>query len=349
MQRRARSALLPSVALLLAAAACDDTTTEPPIEEPAYDSLTVDASADWVFVDFETGTTVTPTDPTTSAAWDIGFFGTSAMLNGGAAGPGELVGGCLCVNGALGGAAIMALDPEDERDTFLAVDAAMVPAEDAEIWTSDALDPAITGWYSYNPTTHVVSPAPANVWYVRTASGTAYAKFHVVGVDEPGRSHAGTVTLEFAVQPSAGAPFGDTRTLAVDLASGAKYVDLETASVVAADADGWDLRLEGWDIRVNGGVSGDGAAGAVKTGESFAEVADASNAPPSVYAADGFGGVFSDEPWYRYNLDGQHQIWPTYDVYLVDVGAEVYKVQIIGYYGADGTSRQVTFRYAPVE
>jgi hypothetical protein len=55
------------------------------------------------------------------------------------------------------------------------------------------------------------------------------------------------------------------------------------------------------------------------------------------------------KPWYRYNITGtDNQIWPTYDVYLVRRGSDVYKVQLVGYYDAGGRSRQITVRYAPL-
>ena len=193
-----------------------------------------------------------------------------------------------------------------------------------------------------------MTAVPANVWKVRTASGEAYAKFHVTGIAGATQQHAGGVTFEYAVQSSAGAAFGVPETATADVSSGAVYFDLETGSVVGA-TDDWDLLFEGWDIRVNGGVSGSGDAGAVLSGELFDDVTDASDVPARVYAGDAFGGVFEAHPWYRYNLGGNHQIWPTYDVYLVRRGDSVYKVQLTSYYGPTGDSRQITFRYARLQ
>ena len=153
---------------------------------------------------------------------------------------------------------------------------------------------------------------------LRTASGSAYVKFHVTAIEGATKENAGRVTVEFAVQPSAGAPFGPTQELVVDVSSGPAYLDLETASLVTADAE-WDLWFEGWTIRVNGGVSGSGKAGAVLSGMTFDEVTDASGMG-ALYKGVAFGGVVVAHPWYRYNLQGNHQIWPTYDVYLIRRG-----------------------------
>ena len=70
-------------------------------------------------------------------------------------------------------------------------------------------------------------------------------------------------------------------------------------------------------------------------------------ASAQVFAEDDFGGVFAEHPWYRYNLEGNHQIWPTYQVYLIRKGADVYKVQLTGYYERNtGDARHISFRYA---
>jgi hypothetical protein len=107
----------------------------------------------------------------------------------------------------------------------------------------------------------------------------------------------------------------------------------------------WDLSLDGFTIRLNGGVSGSGAAAAAETTEDFEAIATAST-DPRAYLQDNFGGVFNSHPWYRYNLTGENIIHPTFDVYLVKRGDDVYKVQLINYYGAAGEPRHITFRYA---
>ena len=337
-----------ALALLPLVGACDgDDPLGPGNEGPTYDSLTVDASTDWALVALgDPATTVSAADATTSDAWHLGFFATAVMLNGGAAGPGDVEGYCLCQQGDPSDADVMAMTAESELDDFLNVTATDVPAD--EDWVSDALDPAISGWYSYDPMTHVVSAAPENVWYVRTASGTAYAKLHVTDIQNAAMAHAGQVTFEFAVQQSAGAAFDPTETITLDASAGAVYLDLETATEVDASAE-WDIMLDGYDVRVNGGVSGSGQAGAGLSGQAFGDITDVSAAPAAAFAGDAYGGAFAADEWYRYNLDGMHQIWPTYQVFLVRTGGVTYKVQLTGYYGPTGDARQITFRYAPVE
>jgi hypothetical protein len=346
---RLRSCLL--FVAVTALAACSDSTDPAGVEEPqeTFATMTVDASEDWSYVTFtESGAQpATVADRSTSTGWHIGFFATRVMLNGGAAGPGEVLGHCLCQNASATDDAVMAMTADDELAAFEGVTAAMIPTDD-DAWQSDALAAVIDEWYSYDFQTHTVSAAPENVWKVRTAAGDAYAKFHVTTIEDAGRASAGRVTFAYALQPSAGADFGAVQTVTVDLAQGPVHFDLDTGSEVGEEGD-WDLHFSGYDIRVNGGVSGDGQAGASPAGAAFGDVADASDLPGFLYAGDAFGGVFDEHSWYRYNLQGQHQIWPTYDVYLVKQGEAVFKVQLVNYYGETGDSRQITFRYAPLQ
>lgn len=343
---------LTTAALLMPFAACaDDAGTAPDDHDDGFAEIVLDAEAGWAFLDLGApASEVTVADPRSSSAWDMAFLATSVMVNGGDAGPAGVEATCLCWNATLGDAAVMALTAASGAADFEAVTAADVPA-DPEAWVVDELVPAVDGWYSYDVQTHAVSADPAAVFKVRTAGGEGYAKLHVVAIAGAAQAHPGTVTLEFAVQAGAGAPFGETRTLQVDASGGPVAVDLETAATVTPGAPGWDLLVDGWSIRVNGGVSGNGGAGAVGVEDAFEAVADAGDMTAGHYRGDTYGGVFASgeagRRWYRYDLQGNHQIWPTYNVYLVRRGDEVYKVQIVGYYHPDtGDARHITVRYA---
>jgi hypothetical protein len=144
----------------------------------------------------------------------------------------------------------------------------------------------------------------------------------------------------------------------VDLGSPAQVVQAPDPATSAA----WDLGFQTTKVMLNGGASGPAGmvayclcqnAGATNeqimamTPDSErAEFEGVTRAQIPAAGEAWSATVFDGSKWYRYNLDGNHQIWPTYDVYLVKRGSEVYKVQITGYYGADGKARQITFRYA---
>lgn len=334
--------------LLAPLLACtDDEPTGP--EDAGVGTQTIDAAAAWAYVTFaaEGASTISVNDRSSSSSWDMGFFATSVMLNGGAAGPGGVSGYCVCQNAGATDGQILAMTAETERADFDAVTALQIPVDDAA-WQSDALAPVIDEWFRYNPTTHAVTAAVEKAWKVRTASGASYAKFHVTSLANGTQQHAGEITFEYALQASAGAPFEPVHAATVDVSAGAVHYDLE-GGVVVSGSDEWDLRFEGYDIRVNGGVSGKASAGASLAEESFDAIADASDLTASHYRGDAYGGVFDEHAWYRYNLEGNHQIWPTFDVYLIRRGGSVYKVQLTNYYSATGEARNITLRYARLQ
>jgi hypothetical protein len=332
--------------LIAALGACDEGDPTGPVQEP-FSSLTVDASAGWAFVHLAaTASEVQVADPATSSSWDIAFNRSSVMLNGGGAGPGDVEVYCICQNEAATPDQILDMSAAAEAAAFEAVTSAHLPADET-LWLQDELATAIDGWWSYDMASHVVTPVPDRAWKVRTAEGTAYAKLRIAGFVDATQANAGKVTLEFATQDAAGEPLGGTQSLTVDLAGGPVYVDLLDGA--ASDASDWDLLLDGWTIRLNSGISGSGSAGAIDAGEPFADITDAGDAG-DVYKSDDFGGAFDAKPWYSYNLEGNHQIWPNFNVYLVRTGGDVFKLQLTSYYEpATGAQRHISFRYAPLD
>lgn len=333
---------------ILAIGACSDGTTEPP-PPPVTSEVTVDASATPAYIKLgDPATRVTVSDPSSSTEWDLALFATSVTVNGGAAGPGGATVHCLCQNANATVAQIQAMTPENQSAAFEAVTSASVPA--ASLFTPDALNPAISGWFT--GTGSAAAAVPTRTWIIRrTTGGVTLGKFRVTAISGATATSAGTITVEYAMQPSAGAPFGPGSTRTIDVSSGPVYLNLETGPVPATGA--WDLRLSGFEIRTNGGVSGTGGVSAVLDETTpFSQITAqyAAFAPAVAYRSDAYGGVFVTSPWYRYNITGtDNQIWPNFNIYLVRRGDTVYKVQIISYYGADGTPRQITVRSSRVE
>jgi hypothetical protein len=155
----------------------------------------------------------------------------------------------------------------------------------------------------------------------------------------------------------------ETATITVDAATATAFVSLGTQLRVVAGADSasgsaWDISVNATTIKLNatGGVSAHCACVNESATDAavMAMTADAQRTPfdavsaADIPAATSFAATtFDTHKWYRYNLTGtDHQIWPTFNVYLVKRGSAVYKVQITNYYGANGAPRQITLRSA---
>lgn len=328
-----RRALLPALTITALAACAGDEINAP--VQSVEGTLTLDSSEGWAFASLAEEGPVTVADPSSSTEWDLAVNALNVMLNGGVAGPGGVSGYCLCQNAGATDEQVLAMTAESELADFEAVTLEDVPAGGFE---QESLNPAMTGWYHGSGAAAV---ADERTWLLRLRNGTSFAKLRVVSLAGATATSAGEVTVEYAVQPTGTDPFGDTQVAVLDATSGAT-LDLAAGTVDGAE---WDLALDGFTIRLNSGVSGSGDAAAAESEESFETVTTAST-DPRAYRTDTFGGAFSTDPWYRYNLTGEHGVHPTFDVFLIRRGATVYKVQLLDYYGPAGEPRQITFRYA---
>lgn len=321
----------------LVACNTDDLTTP---RKPAAGAFTVNAATDWVYVSLGDSALVSGVSPSESAAWDIAFFGTNTTLNGGAAGPGGVEAACICQNSAATNAEMLTLTPASEQADFDAVTS--VPA--GITWSSDALTPAISGWFAGTGASAVADPT--KTYLVRLADSSTYAKVRITAIQGASTTSPGRVTIEYAVQASPTAALGAAQTREVTVgANGATLVDLNAGTTPIGTV--WDLKFEGFSIKVNGGVSGTGKGAAALVTTSFAETQTAKTADQA-YRTDSYAGVFGTNRYYRYNISGDNRITPTFDVYLIRRGSKVYKLQVIGYYSPTGTARTITFRYAQI-
>jgi hypothetical protein len=336
-----------ALAAILFSLGCNKDDTEPN-GPSATSTITVDASANWAYVRFDgnTASTVSVTNPQTSADWHMALFGTNLMLNGGAAGPGNVSGYCLCLNQTATNGEVQAMTATTELADFESVTAADIPA--AASFQSDVLVPVVAGWYT--GTGAAATARSDSSWLIAKGDGASriVGKFRVTGISGATVTAPGSVTFEYAIQPSPGAAFGSLQTKTVSVGSTPVYFDLAAGAVSTSSA--WDVEFNGFDIRLNSGVSGTGAVRGLSAGNTTFSTIDATFAaspPPTAFRTDAFGGVFVQKKWYRYNITGtDNQIWPTFNVYLIAVGSSVYKVQLISYYNTAGTSRQITLRYA---
>ena len=341
---RAIVAASATLSLALLATACGGDSTGPSVTSPpdgATKTLLVDASQQFAYVDLaSTAQLVTVDQPASSTAWDMGFFSTTVALNGGASGPADVTAYCVCGNASASDEAVAAMTPQSELADFDRVTAANIPPDGT--FQADQPAPAIEGWFTGVPP--AVAAAPTNSWIVRyTASPALLAKFRVTAIANATATSPGQVSIEYAAQTAPGGAFGPVVARTVSVGSTPAYVALDATGAGTADAH--DLRIEGYTIRL-----GADAAAVLVESTPFADVtADfAASVPAMVFRTDATASVFNEQPWYRYNITNSNppQIWPTYNVYLVKRGAEVFKVQLIGYYDEAGQSRRITMRYA---
>lgn len=346
-------------AVLLAAAflaACSNSDNSTGGGTTALDSSTVvNAVSTTSFVTLGTqATQPSVSDPSTSSVWDLAFApDLTVSVNGGSSGPGGVRAYCLCANRALSLAQVEALTAGQGETAFDAVTAADIPADASFVGDTTAL--AISTWFDYNTMTHAVTP-DSGVWGIRLASTSGgYAKFHVTAIPTPGMSDAGPVTIQWAVQPTATAPLGTDQQATVDLSGGAKvYVNLTTGATSTTEPATWDIAMQGYSLMLNGGANGTGNVAAVQLVPSsfytsYASITaipvGADGIPSEAFTSDGNGGAFLADSPYDYDPNS-HEVYPTYEVYLVKRGTTVYKVQVTGYYNTGGVFGYITVRYA---
>jgi hypothetical protein len=135
-------------------------------------------SGKFTFYSFENNAIVANSD-SNSTKWDIGFRGTTIIVNGGTSGPGN------------GGAFIYVGTFDDlgsvPSDSTFKVDAVVPNAAPSYAITLGSNK----GWYLYNAPVNLVTPLPGRVLVFRTATGK-YAKVEILNYYKGGTTPAAT-------------------------------------------------------------------------------------------------------------------------------------------------------------
>lgn len=315
-----------------------DTTAQGSVYLSSIDGTDQDA---WVYVSLaKGGTQVEVSDAATSTEWDLAFRRSNIKLNGGASGPGMAE---TVPVSATTLSEIVSIPSEGwMTDTVLAED----PMDGSPV-VNDGIDFAFartsaladTGWFSYDPTTHVLTPAPL-VWVVRGADGATYALRIVDWYDMAGTSAVWSVEWK-TLTDEGSTPAG----LTVDASADWVYVSLADG-VIATPADpmrstDWDLAFSSIEVKTNSGVSGPGFGGArlapsgatwdgLSTGPTsgFASDTAVPGARPGTPATDA-NAVLSE--WWNYDAT-THVLSPKSDIYLLlAADGSQHKLRITGY------------------
>jgi hypothetical protein len=352
-----------SVSLLaLTLAACggssDSDKEEETVERETTASTTYDASgySDWVNVDLSTG------ELATDGNWQVALRRYAIQANGGSSGDGE-VSACVAhtyddmyVDGAAVQSVFESYSAENTLADFDAVNSTYCVEED---YQTDSLETRITQDEWLDSTTFTASTSISNGWIIRSSTADSYARVKVSEYNYDSTNHTLNIVLQSELWNGTGFDeVMDSPALSVS-SDGKTYWDLDTNTIVT-ESDDWDLSTttSGRDtvIQVNGGASGSGdaavayiyaqddsgtaiensSASDVDNLDSYTDGGDIYN-----WYQDGSSSAFDNPGSYggfEYNIAGGHKMWPNYATYLVKDGENHFKLQLLGYYGEDGTA-----------
>lgn len=347
-----RRAFVPALLGALVLAGCEGESSptdptggsnEPDINEVVTSQpLNASSSDTLVYFSFASGTLVNRT-----ADWDIALRRFEVRLNGGVGGTKGVTGYSFGNNKTATDAQVLAFTVDNTLSAFDAVREGQIPADAS--FQSDRL---VENNTAYLNLAGVPSANGTAYWKLRTATG-GFALFRVSAISLSQQFALQSVTIESRVQ--SGATVGATQTLTVPISGAAVSVNVGTNAVVAApNGCNWDLRIDpqSFGITVNSPCN----AGTYPGGSSptFAAATTANDASQYAGYLSGLTGPIpnaidvADAP-FRYNLQGNNRLSPTFNTYLVKTGARVYKLQLVNYYNAAGASAWPTLRYARIK
>ena len=335
--------------VLAVAAACESEVAAPPEEETFEEGvISIDASSPVSFAYVSlAGGGVLPNlpDPGSSTSWDMAFRRFSVRLNGGVAGPASVAAVNLGNNAGLTADQIAALTPEDGEAAFTAVTAADIPAAG---FVEDALAPE-TGpsWFRFDRQSGSIVANPGAAWKLREGSERGYGVIRMVDIAMQGERPVGA-TIQFR-RHDPGGSLGAPETVALDLTRGPVYLSLSNGIARDPASCEWDVGTSPeFTILVNE-ACGAGTFPLDPT-DDFTALAQADDAPDYAGFLSTIGGAFpatvgDAQGTFWYSIRQNNRMWPTYNVFLVRAGAEVYKVQVFDYYNATGDSGYPSVRF----
>lgn len=340
----------------LAAFGCESDETGPgnPINVVGTAEINASSTTQFVYFNLGTGGVVTVANPTTSSDWDLAIRRYEVRLNGGAVGPKDVSGFNLANNATATAQQVLAFTPENQAAAFGAVVETQIPATGSFVTETLTANPL--GWLSFGAQGPVANSQAA--WKVRRTAGGGFALARITGLTMSGASQQtavlSTVTVEYRYQP-AGGTLGAKQAVILDRSSGTGAVDLSTGTAVAPTGCAWDLRANA-DFSIVVNTACNVGTAPLDAAESFDGITRADNALSYGAFLAGLSGAVPfttalDDPRgpFLYNLAGDNRLSPTYNIYLVKVGSEIYKLQLIGYYSATGASGYPTIRYARIQ
>lgn len=352
----APSAITTALMLTFALAGCSTSNDSTPVEEvyapTSFGPFATGTSSApvMVYFDLDSGQVLELTEEqaSTNEEWDIAFQRTKVYLNNNGAQP-------VSVYSTGNNSEFYDADGAPVVDTFVnataeaeladyeAVTSLDIPAD--EMFISDVTERILDGFYNYDGATHQVTANDAN-YYVTQTDGE-FTKFNVSSLVQDGFGMT-SVTFGYANQLAGETEFGTEQSLTLDLAmlcsgNDAVYVDF-SAGMEVTSTDAYDVSIP---------CSGDMGSFQLDLAESSSAIQDFNNVYTgvAVEAVRHYGfqpneytvNAFSQANWYAYNLQGGHQLWSQYGVYIVKTPTQNFKLQITSYYDAEGNSGNYSF------
>ncbi|MBI5814795.1 MAG: HmuY family protein [Nitrospinae bacterium] len=257
--------------------------------------------------------------------WHIAFKRSVICVNGGVAGPGGILGACVIHPPDVPREEFLKLTDDDFKSMFAEV--TKIP-EGLEL-LPEGIEPAIFDWRVLKDDKWTANSVKG--WKLRLADGASFAKMRVKNV----AGDSVTITIQCAFQPAKGAPLEPDRT--AQLAPG-DHFSFRQGKAVSSDEADWDIRHGGGALFLNSSVSGPGKAGAIGSNKYGAQWKTVENPSDSIaYFMDEYGSIFRHPKWYRYNIDGKHNIHPNGAVYVLRAADGDYKVQVYDYFEHKGS------------
>jgi len=337
-------------------AGCEGDTTGPDPVLPSG-TVTLDASSAtaFVYLDLSSGQAVQVTSPSTSSAWDLAVRRYEVRLNGGVAGPKGLTGVNLANNENATTEQILAFTAENQKAAFDAVGPSNVPP--AASFVSERVVANPLGWLTFGQQGPVANATAS--WKVRRSSNGGHAVFRVIQVTVGGTSQQNAVLNTATVEWRAQAPngtLGAKQTVVVPVGTGSVALDFGTGAAGAATGCGWDIRFDPASFAIIPNVACGAGTFPLDAAQTFDGITTAADAPEYGAFLAGRSGVvpfsaaLADKKGpFLYNLAGDNRLSPTFNIYLVRSGNDVYKIQLTNYYSATGASGHVTLRYAQIQ
>ncbi len=313
--------------------ALNEIVTAGPLNASSTDTL--------VYYSFATGTLVAST-----ADWDVAFRRFEVRLNGGISGSKGVLGYSMQNTKTLTDTQIVALTVANTLAAFDSVRAAQIPA--ASAFVADALVEDNTAYASF---AGAPSANPVAYWLVRTANG-GYADMRITAIAYTPAGVLTSITVESRIQ--SGNTLGAVQQVTVPVAGATAAISLVNNAAANPSGCNWDFQVDAqtWAITVNTGCSVGTFPGPASP--AFANATAATGAPQYGAFLSGIAGAIPNaynantDP-FRYNLQGNNRLSPTFNIWLLQVGTSVYKLQVINYYSETGASGYPTIRYARIK